>query len=186
MPSGTTRAATPRRLLWRGPSNPFCFKHRALGSPRIHLTAFISPLLRPSSGDLQFASSRWPRGGWVEFTAQRRLQRVGPGRVWGGAAGRARTDRPTSPGWGVWLLHQGPAGGRVAPPPPVAGAPLTPARDALSLGELFFCLGGLAPSLGHAPGRKKEPGLIGRCGLDGAGPRGTDQLLSGSSSLWAC
>lgn len=94
LPSGTTRAATPRRLLWRGPSNPFCFKHRALGSPRIHLTAFISPLLWPSSGDLQFASSRWPRGRWVEFTAQRRLQRVGPGEGLGRGR-REGADRQT-------------------------------------------------------------------------------------------
>lgn len=49
------------------------------------------------------------------------------------AVGRARTDRPTPPGWGVWLLRQGPTGGRAAPRPPVAGAPSPSARDALPL-----------------------------------------------------
>lgn len=51
---------------------------------------------------------------------------------------RARTDRATPPGWGVWLLRWGPAGGRAAPRPPGAGAFPSYARHAFPFGE--FCL----------------------------------------------
>lgn len=64
----------------------------------------------------------------------------------------------TPPGWGVWLLRQGLAGGRAAPRPRVAGAPPCCARDALPLGELFFSLGGPASRPRSRPGEEERAG----------------------------
>lgn len=112
----------------------------------LSFSAFSGPT--PLGRDRQRASPPQPPGGWVEFAA-RRQQRVGPPpppKLWGGAAWRSRTDRRTSPGWGVWLPRQGPVGGTAAPRPPVPWAPPPSARDALPLRELFFRPGGPASS----------------------------------------
>lgn len=71
--------------------------------------------------------------------------------------GRARTNRATPPGWGVWLLRQGLAGGRAAPRPPVAGFSPAYARDAIPLGELF-CLRGPASRPRSRPGEEEGAG----------------------------
>lgn len=109
----------------------------------LSFSAFSGPT--PPGRGKQRASPPQPPGWWVEFTA-RRQQRVGPPppKLWGGAAWRSRTDRRTSPRWGVWLLRQGLVGGTAAPRPPVPWAPPPSARYALPLGELFFRPGGPA------------------------------------------
>lgn len=81
--------------------------------------------------------------------------------------GSSRRDRETRPRWEVWLLRKDSAGGRTASRPPVAGAPAPIARDGFPVGE--FCLRRPASLLGHAPGRRKEPGHLGLRGLDRAG-----------------
>lgn len=83
--------------------------------------------------------------------------------------GRVPTDCKTSQEWGVWLVDQHLPGGRKGPLLPAAQPRRPAARDALPLGELFGCFCWLGCTLGHAPRRRKEPGHLGRCGLDWAG-----------------
>ena len=99
----------------------------------------------------------------MEFAA-RGQQRVGPPprKLWGGAAWRSRTDRRTSPGWGVWLLRQGPVGGTAAPRPPVPW----PLR--LLLEMLFLSVSCFSVRVARPPQRRSHPGEE-----EGAGPSRT-------------
>lgn len=90
---------------------------------------------------------------------------VTPGRGCGEGAHRLQDFSE----WGVWLVGQHLPGGRKGPLLRAAQPRRPAARDALPLGELFGCFCWLGCTLRHAPRRRKEPGHLGRCGLDWAG-----------------
>lgn len=103
----------------------------------------------------------------------------------GRGVGRARTDRRSPRAWGVWLLGQGPPGGRAAPRPPVAGPALPAPGDAVPLRELFSSDRRVGFTALVTPrGGGKEPGQPGPSGLDRGRAKGTDQPRSRASSLW--
>lgn len=162
---GRTRGSTP-------------LKQRAAGPRRTHRTPLLFLLPGPFSGRRRTARVAAASAGRVGGVCCAPAARASGS--WGGSGawlwgGRGPTDRPRRDGGCGCSARVLRVGERLRDHQ--WREPLRLLLEMLFLSvSCFSVFAGLLLALGHAPGRRKEPGHDGRCGLDRAGQRGTDQL----------